>query len=184
MTRKVKIPHSLLLKHRYAKTASALLERLPITRQFTASQSFLRQITPVWQQWCLNVAKKNKQHLGKCHLTAFEQGVLSISTNDATTATLIKHQIESLLASLHNKGFNDVRNIRVQIQLPVRAAASYPQFDDNASTANKVSNAGREKPDKTAISALQSAANDIDDAMLSESLARLAQTLKKSLRKD
>jgi len=109
MSRKTKVPHSLKLKHRYAKTASAFLERLPISQQFTASRGFLLKLTPVWQQWCVIAGKKHKQHFDNCQLTAFEKGVLSISANNASTATLIKHQSDSLLSTLHLKGFTEVQ---------------------------------------------------------------------------
>ena len=174
MTRKAKIPHSLLLKHRYAKTASALLERLPITQQFTASRKFLLQITPAWHQWCSKVSKKHKQRFDNCQLTAFEKGVLSISTNNAHSATLLKHQIDSLLRYLHQKGFAEIHRIRVHMQLPTKPAnyrTSRPTNND--------SDVGRHEADDTAIAALESAVISTNDPMLAESLQRLAQTLKK-----
>ena len=169
MTRKPNIPHSLKLKHRYAKTASAFLERLPITQRFTESQRFLLKLTPTWQKWCVGASKQHNQRLDNCQLTAFEKGVLSISVNNASTATLIKHQLESVLTALHKKGFTDVQKIRVQLKI---------QHKVEPHNSTPTSAVYQEKPDQAAISALQSAAKNTDNSELSESLERLAHTLK------
>lgn len=172
MTHKTKVPHSLKLKHRYAKTASTFLERLPISQQFKASRDFLLRLTPVWQQWCTGIGKAHRQSFDNCQLTAFEKGVLSISANNASTATLIKHQTDSLLSILHLKGFNEVQSVRVHIHIPSRPVQHNSALDSASSM-------GRQKPNKSAISALKSAAKSTDDTKLSESLRRLANTLSK-----
>ena len=174
MAHKSKVPHSLLLKHRYAKTASALLERLPITQQFTASRRLLLQLLPVWQDWCLSAGKRHKQSFNCCQLTAFEKGVLSISAENANIATLIKHQADSLLTTLHKKGFNEIRTIRVHVQLRKQTVPHNSPLNSSVKAIYKIH---REKPSETAVSALKSAAQNMDDPTLSASLERLAQTL-------
>ncbi len=173
MSRKRPIPHSLKLKHRYAKTAGSLINMLPINQQLHSTQGSLGQLIGVWQQWCSELSRIKYQLGQHARLESFDRGVLHICTAQASTATLIKHQTSSLLAAFHSRGFDHIQRIVVRIELPTQSLLKSSRIT------SKTHPRKAQRPSKESISAVESAADDANGDALSEALHRLAGTLSK-----
>jgi Protein of unknown function (DUF721). len=187
MSRKRPVPHSLKLKHRYAKTAVSLIGKLAINHQLKASQYSLDELGKVWTTWCKDGSRVRYQLAEHARLTTLQNGVLEITTTQASLATVLKHQTSSMLAEFHTQGFDYIHRIRVRMDTSSRAGKTNlsllkSQRSSKFSSSKPSSEALRrrsQRPGKNAIAAIKSAAQNSNDESLANALDRLAQTLER-----
>ena len=180
MKPKHRVPNSLKQKFSYAKTMASYVNRLSINNQINEAQNALLQLFPVWQEWCRNQSKNSETLLSNSKLKSFEQGVLQINCNNASCSTLIKHRSNELIDAFHQRGFKQLKRINVGIELPTQNNSSFLKNHQAASNSGIESN--RPKPDNKAIKAVESASRSTQSSDLSNSLQKLATTLRRNSR--
>lgn len=154
-----------------------ILQRLPLHRQLSDSQSKLLKISPAWQTWAnANLAKES---ISEVSLTNYQSGVLSLACNNATCASQLKHLQTSLLASLKQSGFDDAEKISIRVTHPTHDL----QFSNPDQRAIPVSEDENDqfahaKPSAPSIKSIEDCKKAISNERLAESLTKLAETLK------
>lgn len=197
MKNKKPVPNSLRMKYHSAKTVASLVSRLPIQSKLDASQDLLAPLTPIWHAWYTNtlgsaavstastggmsVAGKSRAATDTppqedCFLKAINRDALVIACTNASKATLIKSQATSLLTSIHQQGYSQIKRVRVVMELPTQSLSQQVAARRQLQQHKIV----REKPSDSAIQAVESAANASSNSDLSNALTRLANTLRRS----
>ena len=150
-----------------------IVKKLPLLRFLDQSKAILLSLDPHWHTW-------RKKHLpnideSSSHLSALADSTLTIHTNNASTAALIKSQLSSLLKTLNHRSKIPIKSIKVLIDLETTSAAlqTRNQFDKIFEVTEQ-----KKKPDKNAIDSIQSLKNSVKNPELSETLESLAETLK------
>ncbi|MFT7525809.1 MAG: hypothetical protein ACI9LY_000949 [Arenicella sp.] len=156
------------------QTAADFVRRLPLHRQLDASQAMIIKLSPTWLSWTqtaltIDAAKS-------CQLNALQNGKLSLFCNNATLASQIKHQKQTLLSYFHKHGFNDVQEIVVRLRPP-----SYTTDDGDTSRNNYplTENQFIDASDDS-LKAIDSCGKMVNNDELSSALTRLSETLKSS----
>lgn len=150
-----------------------IVKKLPLLRFLDQSKAVLLSLDPHWQTW-------RKKHLpnideSSSHLSALTDSTLTIHTNNASTAALIKSQLSSLLKALNQSSKVPIKSIKVLIDLETTSAAlrTRNQFDKMLEITEP-----KKKPDQSAIDSIHSLKNSVKNPELSETLNNLAETLK------
>lgn len=108
-------------KPTYHRRVADIVKRLPLHRSLDESQSMLVTLTPIWNRW-LQSAVNNKKLPRQCATSTFmsawqaEQSKLVISCDNASNASLIKHQSVQLITYL-NRALNDLDANQLSSQL-------------------------------------------------------------------
>jgi len=155
-----------------------ILGRLPFLRQLNALQNQLLNITPIWQAWL----KQNDNQIIKqfATLTSVSDNTLYIQCTQSSAATLLKHQKGGLLEHLHNSSFEQIHNIKIQMQLGTNQAATDPELTMSNTHGESISENNWKKPSESAIKSIEITQSTIKNEQLATSLQRLAETLKKA----
>ncbi len=156
------------------QTAADFVRRLPLHRQLDASQAMIIKLSPAWLSWtqtALSIdAAKN------CQLNALQNGKLSLFCNNATLASQIKHQKQTLLSHFHKHGFNDVQEIAVRLRPP---SYTTNEGDTNRNSYPLTENQFIDASDDS-LKAIDSCRHMVNNDELSSALTRLSETLKLS----
>ena len=184
---RLKSPHSV----RSRQSVSSILNRLPFLHQLNQTQTQLLKLTPIWQQWC---AKQDCSDQISSEITDFaslssiDGSTLSISCTQSSTATILKHQHNSLLKELKAAGFDQIQSIRIQMSLG-NQTAELNDYSDNPHVREETSHTSNSptvdavswpKPSTASIKSIEATQSLIKNEQLAESLKRLAETLKKA----
>ncbi len=182
------LPNSLRLKTPNSANSrqnmSSILQRLPLLRALTETQNSTQSLTPIWLTWCehqhkarVSLALKLDQHASP---TSLRQGSLNIACNNAAVASLIKHQLSSLLKAFHDAGLDHIKQIHVQMELA--QTTSKPSRNSDTDQKSTVSDAKTQRiaPPSSAIKSIEATQSLIDNEQLAASLKRLAHTLRSS----
>lgn len=155
-----------------------ILQRLPLHRQFSDSQSSLLKLSPVWQAWAN--AHLAKESIREVQLSNYQSGVLSLACNNATCASQLKHLQTSLLAFLKRSGFNEAKKISIRMIHPTHVLPSSPASRRAIPTGALVNDqAAHTKASPPSIKSIEECKKTISNERLAESLTKLAETLKK-----
>jgi len=150
---------------------SNILKRLPLLQQLNSSQSALIDFSLTWQQW----SKKNlnANFLQSTALNSFRDGILTISCTSPIAASQLKHLQVSLLSDFHSNGFTKIKQIKIQVD------HKHAQDDHGTALHGQESTPQPSyKPLKAdSIAAINNCKNTIKNEKLSNSLAKLADTL-------
>jgi len=167
------------------QSVSQILDRLPLIKKLNATQNQLLSITPIWQKWCSDQASSiSTEYASPASIKA---GVLTISCKQSSTATILKHQQNSLLDALKNAGFEQIQTISIQMslnhapseltkannQIPIQTADSRAKNSDQARGAWS-------KPSAASLKSIEATQALTKNEQLAASLKRLAETLKKA----
>jgi hypothetical protein len=188
---RLKTPHN--VKSR--QSVSTILNRLPFLRQLNESQNQLLSITPIWQKWCADQA--NSVITSFASPANIDAELLTISCTKSSTATLLKHQKTSLLETLHQAGFDQIKSIRVQMTLnqptphieddKISMSLGGPTSQQLAAKLSGTqshntpsSEATWQKPSAASVRSIEVTQSLIKNEQLAASLKRLAETLKKA----
>ena len=198
-THKKAVPNSLRLKATSRnsfdssvsqKNMPHILNKLPLLHQLKETENSLLKLLPIWQKWCAlqhNTLQHNSSRVNfnsGSQLKHLKDGVLSISCESSTLASLIKHQQNSLLHTFHNGGIKHVHTIKTLISLNQKPSSS---------EINSLSCAPFKAPKKTpkqkhqeltpeVLKSIEAVQPHIKSEQLAASLNRLAATLKKSIK--
>ena len=189
------VRRSLKLKYNRATTASKLIERLPIHAHRVNSEHQLTQLKSRWQQWCEAPERAKYQLFRYAKLDAFVGGALSISTEHAAVATLIKHQSHSLRRALEQSTSQNnqvsappITDIRISLRVAgskpaelerghLKVSASHVTVATSPASIETTSDSSSDKAvGPEAVTAVETAAQNSRDE-LRASLERLAKTL-------
>ena len=179
VTSPTSLPNSLRLKTpesaQNRQNMSSILQRLPLIRQINATQNSTLKYQPIWLTWCLQTQKRHGSLALKLNqyatLTSFKHGTIEISCKNTGSASLIKHQQNSLLNALHDAGFDEINRIKVHMS-PAKTSTK---------TSNKYATSQgsqRPKPSDSAVESIEATQSLIENEQLAASLRRLALTLK------
>jgi len=180
-----------------AQTISALVGRLPLSRQMNATQAMLVKLTPAWLSWAKNNLPPeylNSTQLVSINNNGNKPAELSIACANANCATQLKHQQSSLLNAFHAEGFSNIQQLKIRLALPNNTTLNNNTTPRNTATNNAPTNnqsikhnSGRSEqskqrhlPSRTSITLIESCRKGVSNEHLSTSLARLSETLKKS----
>lgn len=157
---------------------STIVERLPLYRFLDQSQAVLLKLQPAWEAWL-------QQELPaidttSAHLSGFSEAennghnTITISANNASTVTLLKHQQSSLLKHL-NRSCNGltIHKIKVRIDLDSTSAVADHQHQISKAAHDEQ----RTKPSADAIESIKRLQKSIKNPDLADSLGNLAETL-------
>ena len=170
---RLKSPQGIKAKQNLAN----ILERLPFLRQLNALQNQTLNVMPVWQAWLKH--NDNEMISRFASLSNVSDNTLYIQCTQSSTATLLKHKKGSLLEQLQKTGFEQIQNIKIQMQLNTSQATSNakPTMEDHRRLeADKL----WKKPSASAIKSIEITQSNIKNEQLASSLQRLAETLKKA----
>jgi len=78
---------------------SQIVQRLPLHRQMSVSQTIMVKLSPVWSTWSATYLAE--PFAASTTLVGVQNGELTISCESAICASQIKHQQTNLLESLH-----------------------------------------------------------------------------------
>jgi hypothetical protein len=198
---RLKSPHN--VKSR--QNVSNILSRLPFLRKLNETQNQLLSVTPIWQTWC---ADQEHSILTEFASPANIEGeILTINCTKSSTATLLKHRHASLLDSLHNAGFDQIKSLKVQMTLKqtshptkgdetpasqkhlrseqvrseqVRSEQVRSQQESTSTLESAPAKAAWPKPSASAIKSVEATQSLTKNEHLAASLKRLAETLKKA----
>lgn len=160
------------------QTAADFIRRLPLHRQLDASQAMIIKLSPVWLSWAQYAL--NPDATKDCQLNALQNGKLSLYCNNATLASQVKHQKQTLLNHFHEHGFNDVQEIVVRLRPPSQTTTEdNPNQNTDQLDANDSKNQFTDVSDDS-LKAIESCRKMIDNDELSSALTRLSKTLKSS----
>ncbi len=176
---RLKSPNSVKTK----QSVSNILNRLPFLRKLNETQNHLLSITPIWQQWCDQ--QVNSRITEFASLASLDDGVLTISCEQSSTATILKHQQNTLLEAINNAGFSDVLSLRIQMSLKqsyCEAKHCEPKESTQAYKQNLAASSESKwrKPSESSLKSIEATQALIKNEQLAASLKRLAETLKKA----
>ncbi len=158
-------------------TAAKIINRLPLQQQLNSSQAMLIKLIPVWQKWLLeSVAKKliSANCQSNTQLSSLQNGKLVICCSNSSTASHIKHQQDSLLTFITQHGFKEINQVVIRIDnqsLPLKHTTTETSSSSDRSTTKTSSNS---------LDAIYSCQKIVKNELLSKSLNKLADTLKKN----
>ncbi len=164
------------------QNVSNILNRLPFLRQLNETQNQLLSVTPIWQKWCSDqIGTSISEFASPAYIN---QGVLTISCQQPSTATIIKHQQNDLLEAIRSAGIDHVQAVRVQMTLnkPSNSdAARSPDVEPTPQPKNSPQSRNMwPKPSDASVKSLEATQSLIKNEQLAASLKRLADTLKKA----
>jgi len=160
------------------QNVTTILERLPFLRQLNALQNQLTSIKPTWNAWLNSDDKQIIKQFST--LSNVSDNTVYIHCIQSSAATLLKHQKGSLLEQFHKSGFENIKNIHIQMQLEHKQDILNPELTKDNSLNNTAMNKNWPKPSASAIKSIEATQSIIKDEQLAESLQRLANTLKKA----
>jgi len=171
-----------------ALSISALISRLPLSQQMNESQASIVKLTPAWLAWAeknLSPSYTNSvQLISVRNSNKGQNSELCIASENANCATQIKHQQNSLLTALHAEGFKNIQKLCIRLAMPTEPVESCIKQDSTASS-HSANNADfitqKYAPSKDSITLIESCQKRVTNEHLSTSLARLSETLKKTL---
>lgn len=171
---------------------SNILQRLPLHRQLTGSQSALLKLSPLWDKWAS--ANLAKEFVDEISLTNYQSGKLSLVCSNATCASQLKHQQTSLLVFLNQSGVGEVEKLHIRVRHPSHSSDIFDS-QTNHETNNQNSSIsstrkslpqksenddiGQTKASEPSIKSIENCKKTISNERLAESLTKLAETLKK-----
>lgn len=164
------------------KNMATILNRLPFLHQLKEAENSLLKLSPIWLRWCAAQANNNTANLTtNSQLKALKNGELSIYCETPIIASLIKHQQNNLLSTLHDSGFKHINRIKTQVKLhqndPNSEQSAINHLNEMQTILDKKA---RTKPDSDALKSIKAAQSHIKNEQLAASLSRLADTLKNS----
>lgn len=163
------------------QNVSNILNRLPYLRTLNETQNQLLKITPIWQQWCTQ--QSGSPISGFASPANLDGNILSISCQQSSTATILKHSKGSLLKALNDQGFEHIQSVRIQMSLSQKADNLNNNIAGNLTHQNEKqhSNAGASrKPSAASLKSIESTQSLVKNEQLAASLKRLAETLKRA----
>jgi len=172
---------------------ASIVQRLPLHKHMSQSQSALIELSPIWHAWSAN--NLTSKMATQVSLTSLQNGQLIVSCANAVSASQIKHQYASLLESLTASGFTNVKRIKVRIDHGSSTTDNESTSDNQTISRNDVSAQGshqsiesanttrkptyRAKPNSKTIKSIEHCQKLTSNDKLSDSLKRLASTLNK-----
>ena len=158
------------------QTAADFIRRLSLHRQLDESQAMIIKLSPVWLSWAQHAL--TSQATKNCQLNALQNGKLSLNCNNATLASQIKHQKQTLLNHFHEHGFKDVQEIIVRLRPPSQSTGEgNSNLNTNQADAIDLNNHFTEASDDS-LKAIESFTKMVNSDELSDALVRLSKTLK------
>jgi len=82
-----------------------------------------RALSPLGSSWQRAVEQPLREH---AHPVALRDGVLTVHAESPVWANLIRNNEQSIVASLHEAGLADVRNLRIRIAPPQTSPDAQP----------------------------------------------------------
>lgn len=168
---------------------ASIVQRLPLHRHMSQSQSALVKLSPSWLTWSAN--HLSTELANQVTLTGLQNGQLVISCANAVSASQIKHQQASLLESLNLSGLANVKRIKIRIDHTYSSTETHStqclteKTESDQQTAHDTSkkntnpiHINRQNPGSQTIKSIENCQKLTSNDDLSESLERLAKTLK------
>jgi len=156
---------------------STIVERSPLYRFLDQSRAALLKIQPSWQDWYQRKLPQLSE--SAAHLSAYDAttSTITISTDNASTAALIKHQKNNLIKALSTEKSIQIKHIKVRIDLVSTSAAA--ELHKQIAIKHEAQTRQPVAPNTHAIDSVQRLQNSVKNPDLADTLGDLAETLKK-----
>jgi len=148
-----------------------IIDRLPLNKQLLASSAEKNKLTTVWHEWAHR--SLNAEVCNKVSINSYTNNQAVIYCEDSAIASQLKHFRQTILEHFHAQGFREIKRIDVRIAHPTLTSFK-PSIDQSKLSTET----NRSLASENTVKSIQACEKIIQSEQLSNSLRKLAQTLK------